>query len=313
MTSDSASKTPAVVIGGGVAGLATAALLARDGYEVTLLERREELGGRAGTLRAEGFTWDAGPSWYLMPEAFDHFYELMGTSSAEQLELTTLDPAYRVYSGERGAVDVRTGAEEVARLFEGIEPGAGARIREYLDDAGETYRMAVSAFLYSTFTRVRPYLAGGVAGQAPKLARLLARSLHDEVASRFTDSRLRQILTYPAVFLSSEPRKTPAMYGLMSHTDLVQGVQYPVGGFGTFVDSLRRLAEEAGVRIVTGAEVTGIETGPLADDAGTAASGRGSGPAASGLRGSPPGPPASRGVVPRAPGACSAGGRASPG
>jgi phytoene dehydrogenase-like protein len=255
---------PAVVIGGGVAGLATAALMAREGYEVTLLERREELGGRAGTLRAEGFTWDAGPSWYLMPEAFDHFYELMGTSTAEQLELISLDPAYRVYSGSREPVDVRSGTEEVARLFEGIEPGAGRAVREYLEDAGETYRTAVSAFLYSTFTRLGPYLAPGIAGQAPKLARLLARSLHAEVAARFSDGRLRQILTYPAVFLSSQPRRTPAMYGLMSHTDLVQGVRYPLGGFGTFVDSLRRLAEEAGVEIVTGAEVTAIGTEPLA-------------------------------------------------
>nr|WP_238148085.1 phytoene desaturase family protein [Rothia halotolerans] len=266
--------------------------MAREGYEVTLLERREELGGRAGTLRAEGFTWDAGPSWYLMPEAFDHFYELMGTSTAEQLELISLDPAYRVYSGEREPLEVRSGAEEVARLFEGIEPGAGRAVREYLDDAGETYRTAVSAFLYSTFTRLGPYLAPGIAGQAPKLVRMLARSLHTEVASRFSDGRLRQILTYPAVFLSSQPRRTPAMYGLMSHTDLVQGVRYPLGGFGTFVDSLRRLAEEAGVEIVTGAEVTAIETEPLA--------GGGRGRAADGGRTGREGAPRLGGVAGRA-------------
>ena len=89
--------TRAVVIGGGISGLATAALLAREGAEVTLVEARDELGGRAGSWESGGFRFDTGPSWYLMPEVFDHFFRLLGTSSAEQLDLLPLDPAYRVY------------------------------------------------------------------------------------------------------------------------------------------------------------------------------------------------------------------------
>ena len=85
-----------VVIGGGIAGLSSAALLARDGHRVTLVEKREELGGRAGSWEHEGFRFDTGPSWYLMPEVFDHFFKLCGTSTAEQLELVQLDPGYRV-------------------------------------------------------------------------------------------------------------------------------------------------------------------------------------------------------------------------
>ena len=64
----------AVVIGGGIAGLSTAALLARDGHEVTLVEQRDALGGRAGSWEVDGFRFDTGPSWYLMPEVFDHFF-----------------------------------------------------------------------------------------------------------------------------------------------------------------------------------------------------------------------------------------------
>ena len=69
-----------IVIGAGIAGLATAALLARDGKQVTVVDKLEEVGGRAGSLSAEGFRWDTGPSWYLMPEAFDHFFELCQSS-----------------------------------------------------------------------------------------------------------------------------------------------------------------------------------------------------------------------------------------
>ena len=90
-----------VVIGAGVGGLAAAALLARGGATVTLVERHALVGGRASLLEIDGYRWDTGPSWYLMREAFDQFFALMGTSTAEQLDLIDLDPRYRVfYEGE---------------------------------------------------------------------------------------------------------------------------------------------------------------------------------------------------------------------
>src|SRR5690606_14154964 len=75
------------VVGGGISGLATAALLAEDGWSVDLLEQRDEVGGRAGSWSKDGFRFDTGPSWYLMPAVFDHFFAMLGTSAAEQLDL----------------------------------------------------------------------------------------------------------------------------------------------------------------------------------------------------------------------------------
>lgn len=89
----------AVVIGAGIAGLATAALLGREGYEVTVVDSLDEVGGRAGSFAEAGFRWDTGPSWYLMPEAFDHFFALCGTSTEAELDLVDLSPAYRVFHG----------------------------------------------------------------------------------------------------------------------------------------------------------------------------------------------------------------------
>src|SRR4051812_46219900 len=86
-----------VIVGGGISGLASAALLAREGHEVTVVEKKDAVGGRAGSWASEGFRFDTGPSWYLMPEVFDHFYRLLGSSAEEQLSLVTLDPGYRVY------------------------------------------------------------------------------------------------------------------------------------------------------------------------------------------------------------------------
>ena len=69
----------AVVVGGGIAGLAGAALLAHDGWDVDILERSGAVGGRAGTWDADGFRFDTGPSWYLMPEVFDRFFAQLVT------------------------------------------------------------------------------------------------------------------------------------------------------------------------------------------------------------------------------------------
>ncbi|WP_193106027.1 phytoene desaturase family protein [Brachybacterium sp. FME24] len=253
----------AVVIGGGISGLATASLLARDGYQVDLVEAREVLGGRAGSWEQAGFRFDTGPSWYLMPEVFDHYFRLLGTSAAEQLDLRPLDPGYRVFfEGHEDPIDIRASAARNADTFDAIEPGAGRRLAQYLDSAGRTYDMALERFLYTSFTSALPFLSPRVATKAPQLLSLLTQPLDRFVARRFRDPRLRQILGYPAVFLGSSPDRTPSMYHLMSALDLTGGVQYPQGGFARLIDVMVDLAAQQGVRLHTATRATRVLTAP---------------------------------------------------
>lgn len=252
-----------VVIGGGIAGLASAALLARDGHEVTLVEQRDQLGGRAGSWEVDGFRFDTGPSWYLMPEVFDHFFRLLGTSAAEQLQLVQLDPGYRVITqGFDEPTDVAASRDENVALFESIERGAGAKLERYLDSALDTYEMAKKRFLYTSFASLGPLLTRDVLARSAKLVTMLLQSLDSYVGKRFRDLRLRQILGYPAVFLGSSPFLTPSMYHLMSHLDLADGVLYPMGGFARLIERIAAVTEQQGVSIRLSSPVERIIVDP---------------------------------------------------
>lgn len=268
-----------VVIGGGFAGLATAGLLARDGHRVTLLEQLDTLGGRSGRWSAQGYTFDTGPSWYLMPEVIERWFTLMGSSVDEHLDLRRLSPAYRTFFQDHldaPPVDVESGREQAVALFESLDPGSGQALQDYLDSAAEAYELAKEHFLYTDFHRenLARLAVPAVLRRAPRLAQLLGTSLQRFVASRFTDPRQRQLLGYPAVFLGTSPDRAPAMYHLMSHLDLTDGVQYPVGGFAALVDAMAELVRSAGVEIITGAQVTSIDLQevPSTDTASTSRS-----------------------------------------
>ena len=257
-----ATNPRAVVIGAGVAGLAAACLMAKD-YDVTVLEKNPESGGRVGRLRDGGFLWDTGPSWLLMPDAYKRFYQRMGTTMEAELDLIRLDPAYRVFHEGFDPVDVRSGIPEVRALFDALSPGDGEKVTAYLDSATDTYRMAVKMFLYTTFSSVRPFLTRAMLGRLGTLQRLLMTSLKRHVERNFSHPIAQKILQYPAVLLATSPADTPAMYHLLSHADLVEGVYYPRGGFGTVVDSLERLALGQGVELRFGYEARAITSTPV--------------------------------------------------
>ncbi|ADG75775.1 phytoene desaturase [Cellulomonas flavigena DSM 20109] len=251
-----------VVVGGGVGGLATAALLARGGAQVTLLEQSAQLGGRAGTWEVDGFRFDTGPSWWFMPEVFEHTFALLGRRLSDHVELQRLDPAYRLHPEPGQGVepfDVVADPLVNAATFDGLEPGAGAAVRRYVADAGEAYRTALDHFLYTTFERPDRALSRDVLRRSGTLARLLTESLADRIARTVEHPVLRQVLGYHAVFLGSSPYRVPALYSLMSHLDLGEGVFYPRGGMYTLVEELAKAADEEGVTVRTGAQVVAIE------------------------------------------------------
>jgi phytoene desaturase len=251
----------AVIVGGGIAGLATAAILAKAGMKVTVLEAREKVGGRAYIWEKDGFKFDMGPSWYLMPDAFDQFFKLMGTTAAQELSLVRLDPAYQTRNeGFKEKLIIREDLAKNKELFDSIEPGSGERLQNYIDSAEDAYKLSIKHFLYTNFQNAKSFVQPDVLARAGRFIKHLITPLDTFAGKHVTDPRLRKILNFPAVFLGASPYDTPSMYHLMTHVDMNVGVFYPMGGFYTVIEAIERLAKKHGVTVNTNSRVSKIET-----------------------------------------------------
>ncbi|USZ68605.1 phytoene desaturase family protein [Halorussus salilacus] len=250
------SDRSVAVVGSGFGGLSTACYLADTGADVTVLEKNEQLGGRASTLERDGFRFDMGPSWYLMPDVFERFFGHFDRSPGEYYELEHLDPHYRIFFKDGDRITVTADREETKRTFEEYEDGAADALDDYLAEAENTYEIGMEHFVYTDRPRFRDYVDWDVVRHARGLSFL--GSMDEHVADYFDHPKLRQIMQYTLVFLGGSPTTTPALYNLMSHVDFNLGVYYPEGGMAGVVDGIAELGRELGVEYRTDAEVEAI-------------------------------------------------------
>jgi phytoene desaturase len=238
-------KKKVVIIGAGFSGLAAAALLARQGFDVTVLEKNAHPGGVAGVLEEQGFCFDLGPSWYLMPEVFERFFAQFGKRPADFFELIRLDPYYQVFFGPGDSVEISPDLERTCALFDRLEPNGGAKLREYLRLAKHKYDLALGEFLYRDYCSIFDFFQKKILLEGPRLH--IFQKLDAYARRYFTSDRARKLLEYNIVFLGCSPFKSPALYSIMSHVDMTLGVYYPRGGIYQVAKALEQIAREQGV------------------------------------------------------------------
>ena len=240
-----------IIIGGGIGGLATACILAKKGYEVRLYEKNQNLGGRANIFEAEGFRFDMGPSWYLMPDVFENFFEFMGEKVEDHLDLIRLEPSYRIFfKDDNKIIDMFSDLERDIPVLEDLEPGAGDRLREYLDKARQQYEIAKDGFMYKNYDSIFDFINFRTMIEGSKLS--VFSDMDAYVSKYFKNDLVKKILQYPLVFLGSSPYNTPALYSIMNHIDFNMGVFYPQGGMYTITEALVKIAKKNGVKLVSG-------------------------------------------------------------
>tara|TARA_B100001105_G_scaffold253951_1_gene248623 strand:+ start:2608 stop:4128 length:1521 start_codon:yes stop_codon:yes gene_type:complete len=249
-----------IIIGGGIGGLALANLLQNDGHDVHIYEKNHQLGGRAGTKKRDGFTFDTGPSWYLMPKVFEDYFRVFDIDINTALSIKRLTPAYKVFFESHDPVTIQGDVNKDAPTFEAIEQGSGEALRQYVAEGDDIYRIALRHFLYTDFSRPSQLVKGEVVAGSARLLKLLATPIHSRVKSFVKSTPLQQILEYPMVFLGTSPFKAPAMYSLMSALDFKEGVFYPSNGMYSIIELLVATGKKLGVQYHTNADISAIQT-----------------------------------------------------
>lgn len=250
-----------VVVGAGFSGLATALHLLGAGRRVTLLERADHPGGRAGRLDLHtehgDYLVDPGPTVLTMPSLLDEAFGAVGEKTADRLDLVELDPAYRTHFADGSTIDVHTDAAameaEVRRVCGPAAAGGYRTLRRWLTDL---YRAEIDSFIGanmdSPFNLVGPDLArlaalGGFGRLGPRVARMVP------------DERLQRIFSFQALYAGVPPHRALGAYGVIAYMDTVGGVHFPRGGMRQVGAALADAATAAGAEIVYDRTVTGLE------------------------------------------------------
>lgn len=249
-------KKRITVIGSGIAGLSCASFLAKEGHDVTLIEKNSSIGGRARKFEAEGFMFDMGPSWYWMPDVFERFYNQFGYKTEDFYELKRLSPSYRVFWQDDTFDDVPANLEEFYAWFEKLEPGSSKKLDKFLKEAAYKYDVGINDLVHKPSLKIREFADIRIAKGAFKMH--LFSSFSKYIRKYFSHPKIIELLEFPVLFLGALPKDTPALYSLMNYADIKLGTWYPMGGMHKFIEAFEKIAREQGVTILTEQEASGF-------------------------------------------------------
>jgi phytoene desaturase len=247
-----------LVVGAGLSGLAAACHLAGRGHDVSVLEREAQPGGRAGSLRLDGYQFDTGPVVMTMPQLLYDPIRALGADPADHVRMTRLDPAYRAVYADGSEILVRATheamREEVAATCGRHDAAGFDRFTEWL---ARLYDVEMTPFIEANYTSALDLVASPVA--AARLLRLGGlRRLAPAVSSFFQDERLTRLFSFQALYAGVAPQQARALFAVITYMDTVGGVFFPEGGMRAVPQALTGALTKAGVPIEYGVTVTEV-------------------------------------------------------
>jgi diapolycopene oxygenase len=262
---DSSRSKQVAVIGGGLAGLSAACVLAARGHRVTLLEKNAWVGGKAAELRRDGFRFDMGPTILTLPNVLGRIFSEAGKSMEDYLQLVPLDPQWRCFFDDGSVLDL---VADTAQMQERLRSFAG-------QDAAEGYGrfLGLSRQLHDISDRFFFWKSvGGIADTFQSkgmfdvkvlkdvMSLRMGKSVAEVVRSHVSDERAAQMVDHFTQYVGSSPEASPAVLCGIAHMQTKEGVWYPIGGTRAVPEALARLAGELGVDIRTECDVDSIVT-----------------------------------------------------
>jgi len=247
-------KKKIVIIGSGFSSLAASCYLAKAGFNVQLLEKNKEIGGRARQKKKNGFVFDIGPTFYWMPDVFESFFDDFNKKPSDYYQLKRLNPAYQVYFGENDSISISDSLNEIKNVFENLEPGSGKALDKFMNKAENNYQIAIEDLVYKPGENILELVTPTTISRIDNFF----RTIKGQVASYVSNPKLRKIMEFPVLFLGAKPENTPSFYNFMNYADFKLGTWHPMGGMYKVVEALTDLAQELGVNIRTDSAIVNI-------------------------------------------------------
>ena len=246
-------KQTALVIGAGIGGIATAARLAKNGYEVTVVEKEATPGGRCNQINKDGHRFDIGPTLFLMPEVWEETFAALGEKMSDHLDLRRIDPTYKVHFDDGLELELTSDIGKMQTQLEKVEKTAFTGFLNYIAEGNKHYKISLEKFVGRNFFNIFEYFS---LKNLPLIFQLKALGKHYKNTGRFfKDERLKAAFTFQNMYLGLSPYDAPATYSLLQYTELAEGVWYPMGGMYAGIQALTKVAEKFGVKFIFNAPV----------------------------------------------------------
>ncbi len=247
-------KKTITIIGSGFSSLAASCYLAKEGFDVTILEKNNTVGGRARQFIKDGFTFDIGPTWYWMPDVFEKFFADFNKQPSDYFHLDKLNPAYEVYFDTLDSIQIADNLPDILSVFEKEEVGSAKHLVTFLDNAKHNYDVAIKDLVYRPGISITELITPVTI----KKANQFFSTIRTSVRKKIKNNRLQQIMEFPVLFLGAKPSNTPSFYSFMNYADFGLGTWHPKGGMYEVVKAMYILAAELGVKIKTNQNVEKI-------------------------------------------------------
>lgn len=260
------NQADTIVIGSGLAGLATACTLAARGYSVTVVEKNDWLGGKAALLEDRGYRFDMGPTILTLPSVLHRVFQEAGRKLEEYLDMVRLDPQWRCFYEDGTHFDLLESLPEMKnrlREYTGAEAtGNGYEkfmaISKKLDEVSNKFFFWKSVGGIADTMNVKESLSLDVLRDVMSLR--FGRTVAGLVRSHIPDARIAQMIDHFTQYVGSSPEASPAVLCGIAHMQTNEGIWYPMGGTRAVPEALVRLGRELGVQYVTGRQVKSIDS-----------------------------------------------------
>ncbi len=254
-------KQQIAIIGSGVAGLASAIRLAKQGFEVTVFEKNDFAGGKMNEIRVNGYRFDTGPSVLTLPELFTDLIKTAGFNPDDFIKLHKLDNTCRYFYSDGTILNAYSDPVKFASEASRQTGEPEENIMKYLEHSRELYDLTADTFIFKPFHKLKTFNTP----EAKKIARKWKKldsftTMHKRNAKCFTSDKLVQLFDRYATYNGSNPFKAPATLNIISHLEHNLGSYLPAGGMRQIISTMLILAEKLGIDIRLNSRVERVIT-----------------------------------------------------